>query len=88
MRDFLTCFLTAILSSYVIATAKQLVGDPLTCAEVASKIISVLLLILTNRVLADELPLALLSSPSLCRALTTLIRVAGHGLRKSFLCMK
>lgn len=88
MRVFLTCFLTAILSSYIIATAKQLVEDPLICAEVASEIISVLLLILTNRILADELPLALLSSPSLCRALRTLICVAGHGLSKPFLHMK
>ncbi|EIM92652.1 uncharacterized protein STEHIDRAFT_164895 [Stereum hirsutum FP-91666 SS1] len=74
-----------ILSSYIIATAKQLVEDPLTCAEVASEIISVLLLILTNRILADELPLALLSSPSLCRALRTLICVAGHGLKLKML---
>lgn len=41
---------------------------------------SVLLLTVTNRILADELPLALLVSPSLCRALVTLIRVADDAL--------
>lgn len=84
MQDFLIRLFAAILSSYVIVTHKQLVEDPLTCAEVASAIISVLLLTLTNCILADELPLALLSSPCLCRSLTTLIHVAGDDLGKSF----
>lgn len=83
MQDFLIPLFAAILSSYVIATHKQLVEDPLTCAEVASAIISTLLLTLTNRILADELPLALLSSPSLCRALIVLIHVAGDDLGKN-----
>lgn len=82
VHNLLTCFLSAILSSYAVATAKQLVEDPLTCAEVTSAIISALLLILTDRILADELPLALLSSPSLCQALTALIRVADNDLGK------
>ncbi|THH20831.1 hypothetical protein EW146_g599 [Bondarzewia mesenterica] len=67
------------LSSYILAT-NSLVPDALTCAEAWDFLRDALLLTLTSRFLADDTPLALIVSPTLCYALVRLLHGANLGL--------
>jgi hypothetical protein len=75
IRWLLTCFL-ASLSAYIIALGSNLesvVPSALTCAEAWDAIRDVLLLTLTRHYMADDMALALVVSPTLCRALCQLL---------------